>query len=59
MCGKESQLICYFKINATQEYQHPFVEKRNEHTSRNKGFGFLPQMSFAPDLARTGAKRGH
>jgi hypothetical protein len=30
-----------------------------EATSRNKGFGFLPQMAFAPDLARTGAKRGH
>jgi hypothetical protein len=28
-------------------------------TSRNKAFGFLPQMAFAPDLARTGAKKGH
>jgi hypothetical protein len=39
------------------------IEKLKEDeeniTSRNKGFGFLPQMSFAPDLARTGAKRGH
>jgi hypothetical protein len=32
---------------------------KRDRTSRNKGFGFLPQMAFAPDLARTGAKRGH
>jgi hypothetical protein len=35
------------------------IDRSLMSTSRNKGFGFLPQMAFAPDLARTGAKRGH